>query len=205
MEFQVTFLETRGSAVMRRSRRIDIQRLRSGLRFGRGTENEGQLADIRVDLVAATLFPRSDKFSIQATGPSALRVNGRNTRSALVAIGDEILIGPYRIKLAEPPAGCAVELIIELVQPLGDALGRLMAQARPDGGGFGRRAASWTGAIIIVLLCLAAPILVHFSSSLPGIGATPKVAAGLTPISQLWEPGELSNSHRFFAANCTTC
>src|SRR5437899_9182691 len=129
MEFQVTFLETRGSAVMRRSRRIDVQRLRSGLRFGRATENEVQLADIRVDLVAAALFPRSDKFSIQATGPSSLRVNGRATRSGIVAAGDEILIGPYRVRLAAPPEGCALELIIELVQPMGDALGRLMSQA----------------------------------------------------------------------------
>src|SRR5438034_6856919 len=116
MEFEVTFLETRGSAVMRRSRRIEVVRLRNGLRFGRGTENEVQLPDIRVDLAAAALFPRSDKFSIQATGPSSLRVNGQSTRSAIVQPGDEIVIGPYRIQLTDPSEGIAASLVIELTQ-----------------------------------------------------------------------------------------
>ena len=80
MEFEVTFLETRGSAVMRRSRPVDVVRLRSGLRFGRGTENQVQLPDIRVDLTAAVLFPRGRSFFLQASGPSSVRVNGRSTR-----------------------------------------------------------------------------------------------------------------------------
>src|SRR5262245_41456713 len=128
MDFEVTFLTTRGNAVMRRSQRVTVLRLRNGLRIGRGTENEVQLPDLRVDLVAAAMFPRGEKFSIQAIGPSLLRVNGQNARSAIVGTGDEILIGPYRIQLVDPPEGCATSLVVELVQPLGDALGRLMSQ-----------------------------------------------------------------------------
>src|SRR5258708_1865760 len=127
MEVEVTFLTKRGSAVMRQSRRVDFQRLRFGLRFGRGTENEVQLPDIRVDLIAAALFPRSGKFSIQALGPSPLRVNGRNTRAAIVGLDDEILIGPYRVQLTEPPPGCDAAFVVELVQPLHDALARLLS------------------------------------------------------------------------------
>src|SRR5689334_15870901 len=112
MDFEVTFLTTRGNAVMRRSQRVTVLRLRNGLRIGRGTENDVQLPDIRVDLVAAAMFPRGNNFSIQAVGPSLLRVKHpgepeKNTRSEIIGVGDEILIGPYRIQLAEPPPDCA--------------------------------------------------------------------------------------------------
>src|SRR5438093_3174559 len=164
MEFEVTFLTTRGSAVMRRSQRVEVLRLHNGLRFGRGTENEVQLPDIRVDLVAAALFPRTGRFSIQAIGPSSLRVNGRTTRSAIVGPGDEIIIGPYRIQFGEPPDGCAAALVIELVQPLGDALGRLMSQVGRglEGGLLSKRAASWTGVVIICLGFMPGPVLAYF-------------------------------------------
>src|SRR5437879_11440256 len=114
MDIEITLLTRRGRAMMRRSRRVEVRRLRTGLRFGRGTENEVQLPDIRVDLAAAALFPRGEKFSIQATGPSTLRVNGRSTRSAIVESGDEVVVGPYRIQLTDPPPGIAASLIIEL-------------------------------------------------------------------------------------------
>ena len=203
MEVEVTFLTVRGSAVMRRSRRIDTRRVR----FGRGTGNEVQLPDIRVDLAAAALFPHSGELTIQALGPSPLRVNGRSTRSAAIGLGDEILIGPYRIQLSEPPPGCDAALVIELVQPLGDGLGRLMAQVQTGLAGtpFGKRATSWTGFLIIGLVFLAAPMIVYFLSSPPSSGTIPGDAGALAPIARLWEPGELSNSHRFFAANCATC
>src|SRR6266545_411067 len=141
MEIEVTFLERRGSAVMRRSRRIDARRLR----LGRGTGNEVQLPDIRVDLVAAALFPRSGILTIEALGPTSLRVNGHSTRRSSIAPGDEILIGPYRIQLVEPPPGCDGALNIELFQPFGDTLERLLARA---GTGLeaklvGKRSLSW--------------------------------------------------------------
>jgi predicted CXXCH cytochrome family protein len=199
MEVEVTFLTVRGSAVMRRSRRIDARRVR----FGRGTGNEVQLPDIRVDLTAAALFPRSGVLTIEALGPSPLRVNGRGTRSAAIGLGDEILIGPYRIQLSEPPAGCDAALLIELVQPLGDALQRLMLQVQTVP--LGKRAASWTGFLIIALVFLAGPIIVYFVGFAPMSRAIPGDSGVLAPVVQLWEPGELSNPHRFFAANCATC
>jgi predicted CXXCH cytochrome family protein len=203
MEVEVTFLTVRGSAVMRRSRRVDAMQLR----FGRGTGNEVQLPDIRVDLAAAALFPHSGVLTIEALGPSPLRVNGRSTRSASIGLGDEILIGPYRIQLSEPPPGCDAALLIELAQPSGDALARLMSQARIGGKGaaFGKRAAAWTGFLIIGFVFLAGPMIVFFFGSLPFSRSTPGDAGALAPVAMLWEPGELSNSHRFFAANCATC
>jgi predicted CXXCH cytochrome family protein len=203
MEVEVTFLTVRGSAVMRRSRRIDARRVR----FGRGTGNEVQLPDIRVDLTAAALFPRSGVLTIQALGPSPLRVNGRGTRSAAIGLGDEILIGPYRIQLSEPPAGCDAALLIELVQPLGDALQRLMSQVQSgvEAVPFGKRAASWTGVLVIALVFLGGPVLVYFFGFAPMSRAIPGDSGVLAPLVQLWEPGALSNPHRFFAANCTAC
>src|SRR5438128_842173 len=126
MEVEITVLTRRGSAMMRRSRRIDARRVR----FGRGTGNEVPLPDIRVDLTAAALFPFGGRFSIRALGPSPLRINCRSTNSASVGPGDEILIGPYRIELTDPPAGCDAALSVELVQPSGDALDRVTSQSR---------------------------------------------------------------------------
>ena len=204
MEVDVTFLTRRGSAVMRRSQHIDARRVR----FGRGTGNEVQLPDIRVDLTAAAMFPRNDVLTIQALGPSPLLVNGRSTLSGPVGPGDEVVIGPYRIRLLDPAPGQDAALSVELVQPLGDALARLMALA--DAGLHGdmitKRTASWAGFLLVALICLIAPMAV-FLFGLPSGKATiptspPSVAAA---IAALWEPGVLTNSHRFFAADCATC
>jgi predicted CXXCH cytochrome family protein len=203
MEVEVTFLTRRGSAVMRRSRRVDARRIR----FGRGTGNEVQLPDIRVDLTAAALFPRSGVLTIQALGPSALRVNGQTTRGASIGPGDELVIGPYRIQLSEPAPGLDAALSIELVQPLGDVLTRLTAQAQTGlhGGTISKRVVSWTGILIICLFFLVAPIVFYTLKSAPPPRAGLGHPAGFDPVALLWEPGELSNSHRFFASNCASC
>ena len=150
MEVEVTVLTRRGSAMMRRSRRIDARRVR----FGRGTGNEVPLPDIRVDLTAAALFPFGGRFSIRALGPSPLRINGRSATSGSVGPGDEILIGPYRIELTEPPPGCDAALSVELVQPLGDALARVTSQAQIglDRAAVSKRAMAWIGAVVMCVV-----------------------------------------------------
>ena len=207
MKFEVTFLEKRGSAVMRRPRQIEVVRLRSGLRFGRGTDNEVQLSDIRVDLTAAAMFPRSGMFSIQSVGPSSLLVNGRRTHSAIIGVGDEFLIGPYRIVLTEPPAGSDAALSVELVQPLGDTLARLSSQVRLrlDEVVYSKRAVSWLGFLLIFVTCLAGPGLAYFFERSPVRDVARSSNPAVTLAASLWEPGEVSNSHRFFGRECAVC
>src|SRR5690242_14447810 len=128
MEIEVTLLTRRGNAVLRQSRRIEARRIR----LGRGTGNEVQLPDIRVDLTSAAMFPRNGVLTIEAVGPSPLLVNGRNVRTAVIGPSDEVLIGPYSIVLTEPAVGLDAALAIELAQPLTDTLARLTSEARPQ-------------------------------------------------------------------------
>src|SRR5579863_5467055 len=112
MEVQVTVLSRRGSAILRRAWTVSSRRVR----FGRGTGNEIPLSDIRVDLTAAAMFPLAGGITIEALGPSPVRVNGTSAKAASVKPGDEILIGPYQIRLSEPPPGIDAALTIELIQ-----------------------------------------------------------------------------------------
>jgi len=203
MEVETTFLTRRGNAVMRRSKHIEARRIR----IGRGTGNEVQLQDIRVDLTAAALFPRDGMLTIQASGPSPLLVNGRSTRSAPLAPGDEITIGPYQIRLGEPAPGIDAVLSVELVQPLGDTLARLTSQSglRLEGRALSKRGVSWLGFLFIIVVFLAGPIFGYFFGLPPFKAGVPPLSGPSATIASLWEPGELANSHRFFAANCAIC
>lgn len=203
MEVQVTALNRRGTALMRRTWRVSSRRVR----LGRGTGNEIPLSDIRVDITAAAMFPLGDGITIEALGPSPMRVNGVAAKAAAIRPGDKIDIGPYSIRVEPPAPGVDAVLTIELVQPLGDSLDRLMSHCRIglEKTGLSKRRTAWIGFITVLLIAMVAPLVVYLSGSRASLD---KTIAGINPmaiVSLLWKPGELSNSHRFFAAECTTC
>ncbi len=177
------------------------------MRFGRGAENEVPLADIRVELQAAALYQRGGGLFIEKVGDSPLRVNGQTVETASVRPGDEFVIGPYRIELTEPPADTDAALSIELVQPLGDMLERLVSQSRIglEKTGLNKRRLSWGLFLLLIVLCLGIPVGAY---SVGGIATlkTPVAPPGpLTVAALSWNAGELSNTHRFFAQQCATC
>lgn len=205
MEVDVTLLTRRGAAVMRRSHRVSAERVT----LGRGTNNEVSLADIRVELTAAALSLVDGDLTIESLGPTPLRVNGRSVSTAPVKPGDEIVIGPYRIELTEPPEGCNAALSVELVQPIGNALNTLTASARLNlaSAAFSKRTMSWTGFVVVALLCIVAPVAVYWAGLLP---ARHEQAAAPNPgapgvIALSWNAGTLSNPHRAFAVDCAAC
>ena len=153
MEVEVTFLTRRGSNVRRRSQRVSAERVH----FGRGTDNEVALADIRLDLRAAGLIAREDGVTIDRLGTAPLWVNGQSVDSASLRIGDEILLGPYRLEIVAPPEGHDAAVTIELVQPLGEALETLKAGSRIglDRAAPSKRVLAWSGALLITLTVLA--------------------------------------------------
>ena len=188
---------------MRRAWTVSSHRVR----FGRGTGNEIPLSDIRVDLTAAALFPVGGGITIESLGPSPVRVNGTSAKAAAVKPGDEILIGPYQIRLSEPPSGIDATLTIELVQPLGDSLDRLTSSSRIglERAVIGKRRIAWIGALLVLAIFFAAPILLYSSKTMLAWRKAGSDFNPTTMIASLWKPGELSNSHRFFATNCKTC
>jgi len=202
MEVEVTLLTRRGAAVMRRSQRISADRVL----FGRGTNNDVPLPDIRVELTAAMLSMREHTLVIETQSISPLRVNGRSVPLSLVVPGDEILIGPYRILIAEPPEGCDAALSVELTQAAGDTLVALSgARIGLAGVAIGRRSMSWSAFLIIAAVCLAGPIVVYAVGLVPSWRQAPSRPGipGLVTLS--WNAGQLSNPHRAFAIDCKAC
>ncbi len=134
MQVEVTFLTRRGAdAIMRKSQTVTAE----SLRFGRGSDNEVQLPDIRVGLHAAVLAEREGGLFVQQAGDEPLRVNGESTDERdRGGPGDRIHIGPYEVIVIAPPQGADAALTVELVQPLGDAL-RAARRRKPHRAGAG--------------------------------------------------------------------
>jgi predicted CXXCH cytochrome family protein len=204
MQVEVTFLTRRGAdALMRKTQSVTAEILR----FGRGSDNEVQLADIRVGLHAAALMQREGGLFLQQTGDLALRINGEAATSAAVKPQDKIALGPYEIVIVAPPAGFDVAVTVELVQPLGDALERLVADNRISLGaaGMNRRRWAWALAAVIAVLGLALPLAVYpLGHAVTTIHAVPPPSA-TDFVSMSWNAGSVSNAHRFFAQDCATC
>jgi predicted CXXCH cytochrome family protein len=199
MQAEVTLLTRRGAAVMRRTYTVTAEIIR----FGRGTDNDVPLADIRVELAAAALRRQSEGLFIERIGESSLHVNGETAHVALVSPGDEILIGPYKIVVTKSPEGFDAALSVELIQPIGDSLQRLMTESRIglDQTGLSKRRASWALFVILTILCLGVPIALYTH----GGDVNLSVSGAPSFLGILWNPGEISNPHRYFAQNCATC
>jgi predicted CXXCH cytochrome family protein len=204
MQVEVTFLTRRGpDALMRRAQTVTGE----VIRIGRGSDNEVQLADIRVGLRAAILSEREGGMFIERAADEPLRINGASVASAAVRPDDRIAIGPYEIVIAAPPAGLDAALTVELVQPLGDALERLMAQSHLslDQAGWSRRRWSWVGFALFAIIGLALPIIIYpFGLIAPSSNSVPP-RQFTDYVSLSWNAGQLSNPHRFFAQDCATC
>lgn len=204
MQAEVTILTRRGAAIMRRAHRVDSE----PIRFGRGTDNEVPLPDIRVGLTAAALYQRANGLFIEQLGDAPLRVNGQVASSAQLRAGDEVMIGPYRIVVGEPPEGCDAAFSVELVQPIGDALQRIVggSQLRLEQTHLNKRRLAWAFGVVVLLLTVAAPIgayLVGGRATSPTAIPPGNGAASAFRVS--WNPGQLSNQHRYFAQQCGTC
>jgi hypothetical protein len=204
MQVEVTFLTRRGAdAIMRKSQIVTAE----AIRFGRGSDNEVQLADIRVGLHAAALTEREGGLFIEPTGDVPLRINDASATSATVAPNDRINLGPYAIIILEPPQGRDAALTVELVQPLGDAMERLVAESRIGlaRAGMSRRRWSWALFLVLAILGLALPLAVHPLERIVGSSmAVPSIGA-VDYVTMSWNTGAISNPHRFFAQDCATC
>ena len=203
MRVEVTRLTRRGAAIMRKTETVSAE----SIRFGRGTDNEIPLTDLRIELLAAALSLRADGLFVVSLGDAPLRVNGESTAAALVRPGGEVLIGPYKIVLAEPPEGFDAALTVELVEPPGDALQRLMSHSRIrlEDTGLSKRRTSWALFAVFAVLCLGAPIAAYMSGKTVSRAVeVPRIGA-LALVAMASNPGRFSNQHRYFAGSCATC
>jgi predicted CXXCH cytochrome family protein len=206
MKVEVTTLTRRGGTAIRRSRTVEADRLR----LGRAPDSEVRIEDLRVELQAAALSERGGQLMIERLGSLPVLVNGRPVETSALRPGDIIDIGPCRLEIAESPADFDAAFSYELTQAAGDALTTLEAHTRGlQTTGLSKRASSWVAFLVVFAVLLIAPIAVYYAGLLPIRQAQPQKADSGVNFARIlalsWNPGEVSNPHRFFVADCKTC
>jgi predicted CXXCH cytochrome family protein len=203
MQVEVTILTRRGAdAIMRRSHTVTAE----SVRFGRGSDNEVQLSDIRLGLHAAVLSQREAGLFIERAGEEPMRVNGASAVNSTLKSGDKIHLGPYEVTIVDPPAGFDVAVTVEMMQPLGDALERLMAQSRIGlGRAMSKRAWSWTLFLVFAICGLVLPLVFYPFGQVATSSRSVPPPRFTSYVSVSWNAGDISNPHRFFALECSTC
>jgi predicted CXXCH cytochrome family protein len=170
------------------------------IRIGRGGSAEIHLADPRVQLDHAVIEGADGRFEIRAVGDAILLVDGRPVAVALLKPGARISVGPYELRIGEPPPGFELAIAVELMQPfdaesaaaLTDDM-REIARHLP-----GRRLVAWALSLAILVLFVAVPVIAALS---PGLREATKAFRPLAA----WNSGPISNVHRPIAENCSAC
>lgn len=204
MQVEVTFLTRRGpDALMRKTQTVTAE----SLRFGRGTDNEISLADIRVALHAAVITLREAGLFIERAGEEPVEINGASVPSSTLKPGDKIEIGPYEVVVVDPPQGFDAAITIELVHPLGDTLERIVGQSHIGlaQAGWSKRRWAWGLFLLFAILGLVLPIAVFPVGKVATSARSVPPQGAVSVVDMSWNPGDISNPHRFFAWNCATC
>ncbi|MSP50899.1 MAG: FHA domain-containing protein [Alphaproteobacteria bacterium] len=200
MRVRISHLTRKAKGVAHR----DEDREEDILRIGRATDSEIYLPDARVNLVHATLSRRPGGFFIEAVGASTIRHNGASRSSAPLKIGDNVMIGPYDLTIVAPAAGEAIDVTIavELVRAQADDLVALRARSRTsiEETGLRKRSVSWALSIVVFVLFIALPIAGFF---IPGLNEWSRKLP--VAFDHSWDSGPASDSHKFFAGDCSAC
>lgn len=179
------------------------------IRIGRGADCELYLADPRMALGHAVLEARPGGVFIDALGGADLSVNGASTSTAKLVPGDKVALGPYEVEVLPGKDGKDIAFSVELVRPLGDDLAelKLRSNVRLTRVGLGKRAWSYGLVAVILAVFLALPLTAFFGRGEIGKSAMMKGQSSvmLAAADQLWLPGAISNSHKFFGDSCQSC
>src|SRR5262245_36974300 len=81
--------------------------------FGRGTDQDVQLPDMRVTLAHAEIRPLAKGFRIECHSENPVWINGRPVVEGPVDIGDALNFGRFRVHLRPPPPDADLLLEIE--------------------------------------------------------------------------------------------
>ncbi len=157
---------------------------------------------------------------------SQLGINGREARSARLADGDRISIGPYDLLFREAGDGANLELEVELIRPFGDDFIELHERSNTELTTLGLRKSGWSVmlTIIVLIAAFAVPALSAFLSqsdnkaadgAMVPQGKLSEAAQKVMPYisgqdwmfaaDELWISGDISNAHRYFGDECSTC
>jgi predicted CXXCH cytochrome family protein len=181
------------------------------LAIGRGTNCQVQLPDSLVALDHARITV-DERTAIITAPPGHMRVNGHAIESARLAVGDEIAIGPFAIRVDEPPTGVPLALTVKRIAAAAaetDPLSRLMLPETR----LSKRRLSYLafGAMLLSFLLLPAA-LDSFENRGHAAGAkgaqeisAPELQTFSNRFLQSWNAGPVSSSHQVFGKRCRTC
>jgi predicted CXXCH cytochrome family protein len=168
------------------------------LEIGRGAACHVYLPDHRVSLLHARIF-RTDDFSlrIEAGGDALLSVDGFDVRSAKLAAGTRIDIGPYHLTVEYLALEEGeLQLAFEIPAPL--PIRRIAPEALFAMGISKRQFGFSLAALILVIFLL--PLATRWSVPLENWQARLPVT-----LTGVLNPAPLSPAHSLFGARCSTC
>jgi len=177
-------------------REVDV----NTIRIGRSGAAEIHLADPRVRLDHAVIEGGNGRFEIRAFGDAIILIDGQPNSVGVLRPGTRVSVGPYELRLGEPPEGVDLLIAVELVQPFdAEAASALTEDMREVARHLpGRRLVAWTLSLVVLALFLAVPVIAALS---PGMREATKAFRPLAA----WNSGPISNVHRPIAENCTAC
>jgi len=177
------------------------------LLIGRGNDCGVHLLDPRVLLHHAEVTLRSGDVYVAPLPGADVRLNGNLTQMTRVAPGDKISVGPYELIVEENDHETKLVISVELVQPLGDDLDRVLAQSAIRSGKLSARSLSWGFGLVVALALFAAPWIAswfHEPTPVLLVLNTRDRAVPEAP-TDIWSTGGISAAHRFFFFFCVTC
>jgi hypothetical protein len=158
------------------------------LYIGRGPDNDLSLQGLTVSLHHATIRIGDGHTYIEAAAGSEITVNGLPTSGERLAIGNEIHIGPWTLRLIDPEPGKDLRIEYEKREPDDDARTALDRRTRLgiESGLFARRPLSWLAIGIILLGFLGLPL----------------IWPALRPV---WTTGPVIRGHALIENDCASC
>jgi predicted CXXCH cytochrome family protein len=180
----------------------DFEVASSRLSVGRGTDQDLLLPGDRVSLRHAEISLLGQLVEIKATTSLGIVVNGRTCQSAMLTVGDQVLIGDYHLVIIERPdneVDCAISVQQLQAQEYEGLNPDDYVTSLKSVFWLRKRAYAWALFIVLVLVALLIPV---WLTQNPDIKERSPVAL---PDDSLWLSGPLHRQHGFIGENCAAC
>ena len=169
------------------------------------------LPDARVALVHARISLGTQGALMEAVEQKFVH-NDREVAGAQLAVGDFVEIGPFLLKVEEPPPEVPLALSLRLSKRVSGRSGSVVLRALTLAPRLSKRRLSYMAFFGTLLVALVAPIAADLWGDREMPLAEPArtqvleaVQAMTVGLSQAWNPGELARGHQNFAHDCRAC
>ncbi len=167
------------------------------IKIGRGTDQDVQLADMRVTLAHAEIRHQGTGWRIECRSENPVWINGRQVAEGPLEVGDAMNFGRFRVHVRPPPPG--TDLLIEIEEHLSarqvEAARKARMRVTLEDGGLRKRFWAWSAVIAVLLGLLVLPAVLRY-------GADGEAGASL---DRVWQAGPPSDSHSGFIHKCDSC